>query len=62
MAEGISESHLSGDLGYALSTVTVEVPGAGRKAVWDTTVWRREGDGRWRIAVDISTLLPTDAG
>ena len=54
----LQESHSSGDLGYALSTVTVEVPGAGRKAAWDTTVWRRDTDGRWRIAVDISTLLP----
>jgi ketosteroid isomerase-like protein len=54
----LQESHSSGDLGYAVSTVTVEVPGAGRKAAWDTTVWERNPDGRWRIAVDISAPLP----
>jgi ketosteroid isomerase-like protein len=47
----------SGDLGYVLCTVTVEVSGS-TIAVWDATMWRRESDGRWRIAVDISTPLP----
>lgn len=55
----LHESHSSGELGYALCTVTVEIPGRPRRAVWDTTVWRRGGDGRWRIAVDISTALPS---
>jgi ketosteroid isomerase-like protein len=47
----------SGDLGYALCTVSVTLPAASR-SVWDTTVWRRDSDGRWRIEVDISTPLP----
>lgn len=54
----LHESHFSGELGYALCTVTVEIPGHIRRAVWDTTVWRQGTDGRWRIAVDISTSLP----
>jgi ketosteroid isomerase-like protein len=56
----LHESHCSGDLGYALCTVTVEIPGLTRRAWWDTTVWRRGTDGGWRIAVDISTPLPPD--
>ncbi|MDR2984696.1 MAG: DUF4440 domain-containing protein [Nocardiopsaceae bacterium] len=55
----LHESHCSGDLGYALCTVTVEVPGVTRRATWDTTVWRRGDDAEWRIEVDISTPLPS---
>ena len=47
----------SGDLGYVLCTVTVDVGGTAI-AVWDATIWRRDSDGAWRIAVDISTPLP----
>ena len=56
----LHESHCSGELGYALCTVTVEIPGLTRRASWDATVWRHGTDGGWRIAVDISTLLPPD--
>jgi ketosteroid isomerase-like protein len=55
----LHESHSSGDLGYALCTVTVDVPGVTHRASWDTTVWQRGNDGGWRIAVDISTSLPS---
>jgi ketosteroid isomerase-like protein len=62
----LHESHSSGDLGYALCTVTVDIPPAGPAtgaggttiAVWDATIWQRDPAGRWRIAVDISTPLP----
>ena len=62
----LHESHSSGDLGYALCTVTVDIPPAGPAtgaggttiAVWDATVWQRDPASRWRIAVDISTPLP----
>lgn len=62
----LHESHSSADLGYALCTVTVDIPAAGHAtgtdgttiAVWDATIWQRDPAGRWRIAVDISTLLP----
>ncbi len=53
----LHEWSTSGDLGYALCTVTVRLPGT-TIAVWDATVWRRDPDGQWRIAVDISTPLP----
>jgi ketosteroid isomerase-like protein len=54
----LHEAHSSGDLGYALCTVTVQIPAATRIAVWDATIWQRDPDGGWRIAVDISTPLP----
>jgi ketosteroid isomerase-like protein len=58
----LHESHSSGDLGYALCTVTADipprdVPGASI-AVWDATIWQRDPGGGWRIAADISTPLP----
>ena len=62
----LHESHSSGDLGYALCTVTVDIPptdpatGGTTIAVWDATIWQRDPAGRWRIAVDISAPLPPD--
>ena len=60
----LHESSSSGDLGYALCTVTVEIPsGTGAAdasiSVWDATIWHRDPNGQWRIAVDISTPLPS---
>jgi ketosteroid isomerase-like protein len=58
----LHESHSSGDLGYALCTVTVDIPAAVGPsiAVWDATIWQRDPGGTWRIAVDISTPLKND--
>lgn len=65
----IHESSSSGDLGYALCTVTVEIPGhAGDTAApgttvasWDATIWQRDPSGEWRITVDISTRIAAGA-
>ena len=63
----LQEAMSSGDLAYALCTVNVEIPDATGAAApttitsWDTTVWRREADGAWRIAVDISVHIPPSA-
>ena len=62
----LHESHSSGHLGYALCTVTIQIPPANGApgatgtsiAVWDTTIWQRDPGGTWRIAVDISAPLP----
>jgi ketosteroid isomerase-like protein len=62
----LHESRSSGDLGYALCTVMVQIPPASDApgasgtdiVVWDATIWQRDPDGTWRIAVDISTPLP----
>jgi ketosteroid isomerase-like protein len=58
----LHESHSSGDLGYALCTVTVDIPAAVGPsiAVWDATIWQRDPGGTWRIAVDISTPFKND--
>ena len=58
----LHESHSSGDLGYALCTVTVDIPAAVGPsiAVWDATIWQRDPSGTWRIAVDISTPLKNE--
>jgi len=55
----LHEAHCSRDLGYALCTATVEIPGGIRRASWDATIWQRDPAGNWRIAVDISTPLPS---
>jgi ketosteroid isomerase-like protein len=56
----LHEAHSSGELGYALCTVTVELPGGIRRASWDATIWQRDpAGGQWRITVDISTPLPS---
>ena len=65
----VHESSSSGDLGYALCTVTVEIPGhtggtaapGATVASWDATVWQRSHAGEWRIAVDISTHIAPGA-
>jgi hypothetical protein len=35
-----------------------QAPGGATRAAWDATIWQRDPDGTWRIAVDISTPLP----
>ena len=64
----LDEVTSSGDLGYALGTVTVLVPGQGvpdqggqeqsgqgQEITFKyATIWQREADGRWRLAVDTS--------
>ncbi len=54
----LHESHSSGELGYALCTVTVRMPPGPDVTVWDATIWQRDPGGGWRIAVNISTPLP----
>ena len=45
----------SGDLGYLLSTVVLELPAADGQATMtfnDVTVWKLDADEGWRIVVD----------
>jgi ketosteroid isomerase-like protein len=49
------QARASGDLGYTHSTVTLRISGDPASiAIRDICVWRREPDGIWRIAHDIS--------
>ena len=68
MKRTITVQHMerSSDLGYVLSTVTLQIPvGGGQPATItfnDVTVWKTGADGRWRVAVDSANRtapLPT---
>jgi uncharacterized protein (TIGR02246 family) len=48
----------SGDLGYALGTVVVRIPADRELTTKYATVWQRDPDGRWRLAVDSSSPNP----
>jgi uncharacterized protein (TIGR02246 family) len=48
----------SGDLGYALGTVVVRIPADRELTTKYATVWRRDADVRWRLAVDSSSPNP----
>ena len=68
MRRTISVQHMerSGDLGYVLSIVTLEIPTDGGQPATitfnDVTVWKTGADGQWRVAVDSANRtapLPT---
>lgn len=54
----IEEVETSGNLGYLVSAVTLRIPSAEEQAsiitFKDVTVWKREADGGWRLALDIA--------
>ena len=58
MKRTINVQHVecSGDLGYVVSTVTLEIPAADGQPTTitfnDVTVWKTDADGRWRVVVD----------
>ena len=55
----IESCELSGDLGYAISTATLDLTAPNGQAVHrvvkDITIWRRQADGGWKIEADISS-------
>jgi uncharacterized protein (TIGR02246 family) len=53
----LQEVTSSGDLGYALGTVVIEIPGREITTRY-ATIWRLGADHRWRLAVDISNREP----
>jgi uncharacterized protein (TIGR02246 family) len=55
---GLDEVTSSGDLGYVLGTVTVRIPGGRQLVTKYATIWQRDADGRWRLAVDSSSPNP----
>lgn len=52
----------SGDLGYALGTVVVRIPSGRELTTKYATIWQRDADGRWRLAVDSSSPNRRDYG
>lgn len=54
----LDEVTSSGSLGYALGTVTVRIPPGRQITTKYATIWQRDADGRWRLAVDSSSPNP----
>ena len=54
----LDEVTSSGSLGYALGTVTVRIPHGPQLVTKYATIWQREPDGHWRLAVDSSSPNP----
>ena len=48
----------SGDMGYALGVVVVRIPSGRELSTKYATIWQRDTDGRWRLAVDSSSPNP----
>jgi uncharacterized protein (TIGR02246 family) len=49
----------SGDLGYALGTVTVRIPHGRQMTTKYATIWQRDAGNRWLLAVDSSSPNPS---
>jgi ketosteroid isomerase-like protein len=54
----LDEVTSSGDLGYALGGVVVRIPSGPELTTKYATIWQRDPDGRWRLAVDSSSPNP----
>ncbi|MBV9086118.1 MAG: DUF4440 domain-containing protein [Acidobacteriaceae bacterium] len=60
-----AEACASGDLGYTTGTYETRSQGSdGRPVVHRgsyVTIWRKQGDGRWKVALDIGSAAPQTA-
>jgi uncharacterized protein (TIGR02246 family) len=54
----LDEVTSSGNLGYALGTVVVLIPPGRQVTTKYATIWQRDADGRWQLAVDSSSPNP----
>ena len=54
----LDEVTSSGDLGYTLGAVVVRIPSGPELTTKYATIWQRDADGRWRLAVDSSSPNP----
>jgi uncharacterized protein (TIGR02246 family) len=54
----LDEVTSSDDLGYALGVVVVRIPSGPELTTKYATIWQRDLDGRWRLAVDSSSPNP----
>ena len=54
----LDEVTSSGDLGYALGVVVVRIPSGPELTTKYATIWQRDADGWWRLAVDSSSPDP----
>jgi ketosteroid isomerase-like protein len=54
----LDEVTSSGDLGCAPGVVVVRIPSGPKLSTKYATIWQRDSDGRWRLAVDSSSPNP----
>jgi uncharacterized protein (TIGR02246 family) len=54
----LDEVTSSADLGYALGTVVVRIPSGRQMTTKYATIWHRDADGRWWLAVHSSSPNP----
>jgi uncharacterized protein (TIGR02246 family) len=54
----LAEVTSAGDLGYALGVVVVRIPDGREVSTKYATIWQRDADDRWRLAVDSSSPNP----
>ena len=61
----VADASLAGDLGWDTGPYVIADRSDGKKPPrygWFFSVWRRQSDGRWKVALDVGTKVPSPSG